>query len=111
MAHERMSQYESSLREATSTVADGAQRVYGQAREMVRENPAYSALATFGIGAAVGMALALMLMPSREGKEEQHRWYEGYLPDGMSAECISKQVRDTVSRMLPDAISRYVRGR
>lgn len=111
MAHERMSQYESSLREASSTVADGAQRAYGQARELVRENPAYSAVATFGIGAAVGLALGLMLMPSREREEKKHRWYKDYLPEGMSAECIAKQVRETVSRLLPDALSRYTHRR
>lgn len=111
MPHERMSQYKESLGETSSTVADGAQRVYGQARDLVRENPAYSALATFGIGAAVGLALGLMLMPARKREEEKHRWYEGYLPDGMSAECIAKQVRETVSRLVPDAVSRYMHRR
>lgn len=112
MPHERMSQYETSDQDAGPAVAGAAQRVYGQARELVRENPAYSALATFGMGAAVGLALGLMLMPARRQKEqrrkEAHRWYEGYLPEGMSAECIAKQVRETVSRVLPDAVSRYM---
>jgi hypothetical protein len=31
------------------------------------------------------------------------------LPEGVSAECLAKQVRETVSRILPDAINRYLR--
>lgn len=111
MPHERMSQYESTQRDTGQAVGGAAQRIYGQARDVVRENPAYSALATFGIGAAVGLTLGLLLMPSHQREEEKPRWYEGYLPEGMSAECIAKQVRETVSRLLPDAISRYMHRR
>jgi hypothetical protein len=109
MPHERMSQYESSRRSQAEGIADTAQNLYGQARELVRENPAYSALATFGIGAAVGVALGLMLAPARQPEEKESSWYDNYLPEGVSAECLAKQVRETVSRILPDAINRYLR--
>ena len=81
--------------------------VYGRAQEIAEEHPAYSALACFGIGLGVGAALTLLLKPD---KKEAEAWYADYLPDQDFAQ-VSKHVRETVSRMLPDAVARYLKRR
>ena len=105
MAHERMSQYASQGRFEES--AGRMREAYGRAHEVMEEHPGYSALACFGVGMAVGAAIALMLTPAKSEKP----WYQDYLPDEGSAAELADQVRKTVNRILPDAVARYFKSR
>jgi hypothetical protein len=87
--------------------AGRVREVYSRAQELVGEHPAYSALACFSIGVGVGAAVALLLTPEKREK----KWYQQYLPDEGFADDLAKQVRDTVGRMLPDAIACYLKRR
>ncbi|MGH7192113.1 MAG: hypothetical protein ACREJM_01110 [Candidatus Saccharimonadales bacterium] len=84
-------------------------RAYGQAEDLVREHPGYTALATFGVGLAAGVAAALLIVPHRPGKAEQRSWYQNYLPETFSTERISQQVCDAVSQLVPDAVAQYLK--
>lgn len=106
MAHQRMSQYTSQGRfqdEAQGRV----RQVYGRAQEMIGEHPGYSALACFGIGLCVGTTLTLLLTSG----EKKRAWYEDYLPDQDFRSDLTRQVRDTVARLVPDAVSRHLTRR
>lgn len=107
MPHERMSQYAS--RERFEQEQDGGRmrEAYGRAQDALQEHPGYSALACFGVGLAVGAAITLLLAPAKESKS----WYEDYLPDEGFASELGEQVRETVKRMLPDAVARYFKRR
>jgi hypothetical protein len=110
MAHQRMSQYMSPGQSNDRHAAgERVREAYGRAQEMVAEHPAYSALACFGIGVGVGAAITLLLAPEKEKKEQA--WYADYLPDEDFTHELSKHVRETVSRMLPDAVARYLKRR
>jgi hypothetical protein len=87
--------------------ADRVREAYGRAQELVEEHPAYSALTCFGIGVGVGATLALLLMPEKQPK----KWYQQYLPNEGFADDLAHQVRETVGKMLPDAVARYVKRR
>jgi hypothetical protein len=96
-----MSQYAS--REGFEEEAGRMREAYGRAQDMLEEHPGYSALACFGVGLAVGAAITLLLAPEKPSKS----WYKDYLPDEGFAADLADQVRDTVKRMLPDAVARY----
>ena len=104
MPHERMSQYASQDR---LQAAGRVREAYGRAQELVGEHPGYSALTCFGIGVGVGATLALLLMPEKKPQ----KWYQQYLPDEGFTDDLADQVRDTVGRMLPDALARYLKRR
>lgn len=111
MAHERMSQYTEQGRFNEEQNERGGGRMheaYGRVQETVGEHPGYSALVCFGVGVGVGAALTLLLAPH---KEEKQRWYHDYLPDENFTREMSDQVRDTVARVLPEAIGKYVKRR
>ena len=38
----------------------GVKKVYGQAQDLVRENPGYSIMAIFGLGLGLGLLIAAM---------------------------------------------------
>jgi hypothetical protein len=78
---------------------DQASEMCHQATDMVKDNPATSALLTFGLGLGVGLAVtALLAAPQRRRAPS---WLEAHLPDN-----FSKQVADAVSRVLPEALAR-----
>jgi hypothetical protein len=88
--------------------AEGSIRqAYGRAQELVEANPGSSALACFGVGLCVGAGVTLLLASTKKEKA----WYEDYLPAHVGHGELTRQVRDTVACMLPDAISRYVKRR
>lgn len=101
MAHERMSQYGEQFTER------GGGMSLGRAGELVDQHPGYSVLACFGMGVAVGAVVTLLLTPAKRDKA----WYEDYLPDEDFVEDLSEQVRQTVRKMLPDAVARYFKQR
>lgn len=104
MAHQRMSRYTDQGRFRED--AEGPiQQAYGRAQEMIGENPGYSALACFGVGLCVGAGVTLLL----GSPKKEHAWYEDYLPTDFSRGEVGRQVRDAVSRMLPDAVARYMK--
>lgn len=106
MAHQRMSQYTNQGRFAEQAEAPIRQS-YGRAQEIIGANPGYSALACFGLGLCVGAGVTLLVAsPKRE-----RAWYEHYLPAEFGHSEVARQVRDTVARMLPDAISRHMTRR
>jgi len=99
----RVSAYQQhEMHEASSMagrVREQASDVYHQATDIVKQNPATSALITFGLGLGVGLAItALLATPQRRRSPS---WLEAHLPDN-----FSKQVADAVSRVLPEALSR-----
>lgn len=104
MAHQRMSQFYDT--DQGQEHNGPMRRAYGQAESLVREHPGYSALATFGVGMAAGIAAAMLLVPRRR-KAEEKSWYRDYLPESFSTERISQQVCDAVSQLLPDAVAHY----
>lgn len=105
MAHQRMSQfYETDQGHEQN---GPMRRAYVQAEDIVREHPGYTALATFGVGLAAGVAAALLLAPRRRGKAEEKSWYQNYLPESFSTERISHQVCEAVSQLLPGAVAHY----
>lgn len=97
MAHERMSQYMPSGQFDESGASERMRAAYERATEVVGENPAYSALACFGIGVGVGMVVTMLL---KSAKEEEKSWYEDYMPDRKSVHDLANQVRETVSQYL-----------
>ena len=97
MAHERMSQYMAGGQEETEPRRT-MRAAYERANEVVGENPAYSALACFGIGMGVGIVLTMLLTSAKE--EEEQSWYESYLPDREFVRDLADQVRDTVTSYL-----------
>ena len=106
MAHQRMSQYTSQGR--FQDEAQGRMRqAYGRAQEMIGDHPGYSALTCFGIGLCVGATVTLLLSSG----EKKKAWYEDYLPDEDSRSDMARQVRDTVARLLPDAVAKYLKRR
>lgn len=106
MAYQRMSQYGYEAGEAHEH--DGPmRRAYVQAEDLVRGHPGYSALATFGLGLAAGVAMTVLLAPRRRTKS----WYEKYMPENFSAEHMSRQVCESVGRLLPDAVAQYFKKR
>ena len=106
MAHQRMSQYTSQGR--FQDEAQGRMRqAYGRAQEMIGDHPGYSALACFGIGLCVGTTLTLLLSSG----EKEKTWYEEYLPDEDFRKDMARHVRDTVARLVPDAVARYLKRR
>lgn len=110
MAYERMSQYTEPghFDERDEERLGGRVRqAYGRAQEVVGEHPAYSVLACFGIGVGVGAVLTLLLSPEKK----QTAWYEDYLPDGKLRHEVAQQVRETVGRLVPDAVARYLKRR
>lgn len=104
MAHQRLSQFYEAGPEHEHN--GPMRRAYGQAEDIVREHPGYTALATFGVGLAAGVAMALLVAP-RRGKPEHKAWYENYLPHSFSTERMSQQVCEAVSQMMPDAVAHY----
>lgn len=68
-----------------------------QAGQIVRDHPASSALATFGVGVAIGSALVFVLGPSRR----KPSWAE-------QAQASGGHLRDVVMQLLPDALSRHL---
>jgi hypothetical protein len=106
VAHQRMSGY--GKRGRFEEQAEGRiQQAYGRAQEVVVANPGYSALAFFGVGLCVGAGVTLLVASPKK----QKTWYEGHLPAEFGHGEIARQVRDTVARILPDAISRHMRRR
>lgn len=107
MAHQRMSQFGYETEQGHEH--DGPmRRAYGQAEELVASHPGYSALATFGVGVAAGVTMALLFAPRRH---KEKSWYEDYLPENFSAERMSRQVCQAVSHLLPDAVAHYFKKR
>lgn len=96
MAHERMSQYMpgGQFEESESKM----RAAYERAHHIVGENPAYSALACFGIGVGVGLVLTMLLSSAEE--EQKKSWYESYMPDREFVRDLADQVRDTVTKYL-----------
>jgi hypothetical protein len=82
-------------------------RAYDRAQELIGENPGYSALACFGVGLCVGAGLTLLLSTPKK----ETTWYQGYLPDEGAASDLARHVRDTVARVVPDAVARYLKRR
>lgn len=76
-----------------------AGRMLHQATDMVKENPASSALLTFGLGLGLGIAVTALL--ARPPRRRTQSWLESHLPEN-----FSRQVADAVSRMLPEALAR-----
>jgi hypothetical protein len=68
-----------------------------QAGQIMRDNPAASALATFGVGVAIGSALVFVLGHSRR----RPSWRE-------QAQASGGNLRDMVLQLLPDALSRHM---
>lgn len=97
MAHERMSQYMPGG-QAETEPRRTMRAAYERANEVVGENPAYSALACFGIGMGVGIVLTMLLTSAKE--EEEQSWYESYLPDREFVRDLADQVRNTVTSYL-----------
>lgn len=66
--------------------------------EMVTNNPASSALLTFGLGFGVGLVLTSMM------RQPRHRmsWYESHMPNWANREHFMEMV----SRMMPEAVSK-----
>lgn len=102
MAHERLSQYG-----GEPFAEHGGRMGLGRASELAKEHPGYSALACFGMGVAVGAAVAMLLTGAAEKAKQPKAWYEDYLPDEDFVDDLSAQVRETVRKMLPDAVARY----
>lgn len=98
MAHERMSQYMPGGQFEEAEARGTMRAAYERAHEMVGENPAYSALACFGMGVGVGVMLTMLLTSSKQAEEKS--WYEGYLPDRDFVRDLADQVRDTVTSYL-----------
>ncbi|HWB09320.1 MAG TPA: hypothetical protein VG826_08855 [Pirellulales bacterium] len=106
MAHQRMSRYGN--RGSFEDQAEGRMRqAYGRAQDVIEANPGYSALACFGIGLCVGAGITLLMASPKREKA----WYEHYLPADLSHGDVGRQVRDTVARMLPEAIARHMTRR
>lgn len=105
MAHERLSRYTSAgqFEEASGRM----RQAYGRAQEAIVENPGYSALACFGIGLCAGAAVTLLLTSPKKEKA----WYESYLPDEGFAGDITRQVREAVANVVPEAVARYLKRR
>ena len=95
-AYQQHEMHESGMAER---VREQASEMCHQATDMVKDNPATSALLTFGLGLGVGLALTALL--STPGRRRAPSWLEAHLPDN-----FSKQVADALSRVLPDALSR-----
>jgi hypothetical protein len=72
---------------------------YHQTEDMVRRHPGSSALVTFGLGLGLGLVATILLVPQRK-----RRWYEGY-----SADAISQQICDSLSRIMPETVARHMR--
>jgi len=95
--NQRYTQYQrNSTREPERTMVEGA---YHETEELVRRNPAASALTTFGVGFGLGLLLTTMLLPKRSN------WYDpymSYVPDLSSGwSNRGHQVADAFSRMMP----------
>ncbi|MEX2120153.1 MAG: hypothetical protein WD847_11210 [Pirellulales bacterium] len=99
--NERLGQYPRDMgghtlyEEASGRVSEA----WHQSEDLVRRHPASSALVTFGVGFGLGLLLTTMLLPER-----RRSWRESYIPEGFSRRRMS----DAVSRMLPDALARYL---
>jgi hypothetical protein len=91
--------------QAPSTYEDVKHQVgdaYHQTEELVRRNPGYSALTTFGVGFGLGLLMTAMLMPPR-----RRTWYDTareYMPRTPDMSHMS----NAISRYLPDSVSRYL---
>jgi len=78
---------------------------YHETEELVRRNPATSALTTFGVGFGLGLLLTTLLLPKRTN------WYDSYMPDLTSGwSNRGHQFADAFSRMMPDSFSRHHRS-
>src|SRR5262245_52400609 len=99
--NERLSQYRQQTEEMPPEETTGRVRAAVECTEdMVRRNPASSALVTFGIGFGLGLILTELLTPA----PPRRSWFQAYMPERFS----KKQISDAISSMLPDAIARYM---
>jgi len=97
--NQRYAQYQqNSVRAPERTTMEEA---YHETEELVRRNPATTALTTFGIGFGLGLLVTTMLMPRR------NNWYDGYMPDFSSgwSNRGHGHFMDGISRMLPHGFS------
>jgi hypothetical protein len=70
---------------------------------MVRQHPAGSALAIFGIGFGLGLVATALMMPSHPRRRRFERMTRDWLP----RESI-ESLGERVSRLLPESWSRYM---
>lgn len=77
------------------------EKVQSAAESMIEERPALTGLMTFGLGFGLGIAVGAMLS---EYFEEDKPTYESMY------DTVTKNVSDTLSRMVPDAVARHFRN-
>ncbi|HVV99680.1 MAG TPA: hypothetical protein VHB77_05050 [Planctomycetaceae bacterium] len=102
-----MSQYQQEAQGIYEEAIHQAGEAIQQTEEIVRRNPGYSALVTFGVGFGVGMLMTAVLTPESRRERRGHRMHEfgkelnHYLPEWLSLD----QLTDAVARVLPSAMS------
>jgi len=96
----RMPQYEQGT--ATKDRPGTVGQAYQRSEELVCNNPAASALITFGLGFGVGLLLTSLLSPPRRRPSGWRSWYDSRVPHWATRDSLS----DTVSRVLPEALAR-----
>jgi len=105
--NQRYAQYQrNSVRTPDQPERGMMEECYHETEELVRRNPATTALTTFGVGFGLGLLLTSMLLPRRS------HWYDpyaSYMPDLSGLNRGYGHLTDSISRMLPD-MSRHHRS-
>lgn len=104
---DRMSQYQQEAQGLYEGAMHQAGEAIHQTEDLVRKNPGYSALVTFGVGFGVGLLMTAVLTPDtrrqRRG-QRMHRFGQEmnhYLPEWLSMD----QLTEAVHKVLPHAMS------
>lgn len=97
----RLSAYQAEPEGVYGQARDCVQQAYQQSEDLVRHNPASSALVTFGVGLGLGLMMTMLLAPAPRRRQT---WYESHMPDWMSRDRLS----DAAHRILPQQISRRI---
>jgi hypothetical protein len=104
---DRMSQYQQEAQGLYEEAIHQAGEAIQQTEDLVRRNPGYSALVTFGIGFGVGMLMTAVLTPETRRERRGHRMHDfgqqlnQRLPEWLTLDQLSQMV----SHVLPSAIS------
>lgn len=102
-AQNRTGQYAEKTQAAQAAYEDARGRVgeaFHQTEELVKQNPASSALVTFGIGFGLGLLVTTLLSSSRR----QSSWFEEYAPDVPTRNEISRAVSKAVAQYIPASL-------
>jgi hypothetical protein len=105
--HNRAAQFGEQAHSTYESLRQQAGETCEQTAEMVRRNPAGSALVIFGIGVGIGLVATAMLAPPRRRTVRSMLRNQEWLPREQF-ESIRDAVSDRVSRYLPEALSRYM---